>query len=145
MHCRRISPLIQCSLDLKDLNRPSRAYDPFNGRKAIKDRVIEATNPEIFRIEQSEHALLRAVSMAQHIEGTIHPKTVQLIRRDAAMIHRSRPYRVKRELERILHGANAGKWIGFLQSTGILRQIFPRMHTTTPHNLKRNLKRKYKG
>ena len=128
-------------LNINNLNRPSRVYDPFNGVKAIKERIVEVTNPNIFRREQSEHSMLRAVKLAQKMNSKLSPKTIAAIRKNAQFIRNSKRYRVVRALDGILKGKNAARWVDFLNKVGLVEHIFPRMKKPTVQKVRRNLRR----
>lgn len=129
-------------LKLKDLNNPSKVFDPLNARDAIRKRIVDVTNPNVFRMRpESARAMLRAVSFAQMMRGSIATRTTNLIKRDAEFIKKASKYSIQKELKKITKGPNAQKWLDFLRDTSVLRNIFPKLRKFHPQNVRRNIRR----
>ena len=71
--------------------------------------------------------LLRAVRLCAETGLAIDESTQALIRRDAALLSRSSPERVREELLRTLAAPQAGRWIRMADALGLLAVVFPEL------------------
>ena len=102
-----------------------RVRDPFGGARDLRDGVIRAARDSAF--ESDPIRLLRAVRLSAETGLAIDESTQALMRRDAALLSRSSPERVREELLRTLAAPRAGRWIRMADALGLLAVVFPEL------------------
>lgn len=102
-----------------------RVLDPFGGARDLRDGVIRAARDSAF--ESDPIRLLRAVRLSAETGLAIDESTQSLMRRDAALLSRSSPERVREELLRTLAAPRAGRWIRMADALGLLAVVFPEL------------------
>ena len=102
-----------------------RVRDPFGGARDLREGVIRAPRDSVF--ESDPIRLLRAVRLCAETGLAIDESTQALIRRDAALLSRSSPERVREELLRTLAAPRAGRWIRMADALGLLAVVFPEL------------------
>ena len=99
--------------------------DPLGGVHDIKRETIRAVSDDVFSDDPVR--LLRAVRLAAETGFAIEPRTKSLIRRDAPRLTRSSAERIREELLRILAANGAARWIGMMDSLGLLSALIPEL------------------
>lgn len=113
--------------------------DPLGGRFDIENRVLRTTHPQAFMTDPVR--LLRAVRLAVQLSFAIAPETETLMCRDAPLLARTSPERVRDEVVRMLELANAAHSFQQLSTYGLLEPIMPDLSRTQgvtqswPHHL----------
>ena len=102
-----------------------RVRDPFGGARDLREGVIRAARDSAF--ESDPIRLLRAVRLSAETGLAIDESTQALMRRDAALLSRSSPERVREELLRTLAAPRAGRWIRMADALGLLAVVFPEL------------------
>ena len=102
-----------------------RVLDPFGGARDLREGVIRAARDSAF--ESDPIRLLRAVRLSAETGLAIDESTQALMRRDAALLSRSSPERVREELLRTLAAPRAGRWIRMADALGLLAVVFPEL------------------
>ena len=102
-----------------------RVRDPFGGARDLRDGVIRAARDSAF--ESDPIRLLRAVRLSAETGLAIDESTQSLMRRDAALLSRSSPERVREELLRTLAAPRAGRWIRMADALELLAVVFPEL------------------
>jgi tRNA nucleotidyltransferase (CCA-adding enzyme) len=99
-------------------------YDPFNGMKDIKDKVIRATDPKTF-IEDPLR-VLRAAQFASRFEMDVDDNTIEISRSMKDEFKELPTERVGVEWEKLLmKGHKPSKGMEILKQTGVLSEIHP--------------------
>ena len=99
--------------------------DPFNGKNDLEQGVIHVVTGAAF--ESDPVRLLRAVRLAAELGFRIDKETEALIRSDSHLIGQVAGERVREELLRLLAVSQAGHFLGYLDSLGLLTAIIPEM------------------
>lgn len=107
--------------------------DPFNeelldftgGKADLEARLIRAIGDPERRFQEDHLRLLRAVRFAARLGFEIEPRTMEAIRKMAALVELVAPERIRDELSRILTEGNARRGFELLDSSGLLARILP--------------------
>ena len=83
--------------------------DPFDGRKAIEERVVRAVTPVLYQSDPAR--LLRTLRLSAEMNFKVSGETEILIRQNASRITEVAPERNREELVRILATQSAGHFI----------------------------------
>ena len=103
-----------------------RLLDPSRGAADLVRRRLRALSDGIFRDDPLR--MLRAVRLRAEIARlAIETRTRRMIARDAPLIRRVSPERIKAELDRILQTASASASFRLLDRLGLLRQVLPEL------------------
>ncbi len=97
--------------------------DLFSGRADLMARVVRAVSPEVF--ERDAARLLRAVRLAHELGFVIEPNTEGLIRKDHKLVALVPGERIREELLRMIALPGSGDLIRYMDSLGLLTQVFP--------------------
>ena len=97
--------------------------DPLDGAGDVQARIIRAVSDEIFSDDPLR--LLRAARLAAETGFSIDPDTRSLIRRDAALLTRSAPERIREELFRTLAVPGTRQSIELMDDLGLLTIVVP--------------------
>jgi poly(A) polymerase len=104
----------------------NRLVDPARGVLDLRRRRIRAVSAGVFRDDPLR--MLRAVRLRAEIgELSLERRTARWIRRDAALIRRVSPERVKSELDRILSAPRPSASILTLERLGLLTYVLPEL------------------
>ena len=113
-------------------------YDPLkehvidyvNGRRDLKERLINFIgNPEK-RIQEDHLRILRAVRFAHKINGQYHPKTYKALKENAHLIQDVSKERIQDEMNKILLNKDRTNTLEDLYQLGILEHIIPELIET---------------
>ena len=102
--------------------------DPLNGKADLARRVLRAGNDDVFAADPGR--MLRAVRLAQQVGLRMEPDTARLIRRDAQLLHRVSPERVRDEFMTILAAAGARPQLEVLDRLDLLCRVIPELEAT---------------
>ena len=99
--------------------------DPLNGRADLARRVLRAGGDGVFNADPGR--MLRAVRLAQQVGLRMEPDTARLIRRDAHLLHRVSPERVRDEFMAILAADGARPQLEVLDRLDLLCRVIPEL------------------
>lgn len=102
--------------------------DPLNGKADLARRVLRAGSDEVFEADPGR--MLRAVRLAQQVRLRMQPETARLIRRDAHLLHRVSPERVRDEFMTILAATGARPQLEVLDRLDLLCRVIPELEAT---------------
>ena len=106
----------------------SEIIDPFNGLGDIRQKIIRATNDDVFAADAAR--LLRAVRLAAELDFTISRETEVLIRQNCHLINTIAGERVREELLRMLATANSGQLLLYLDDLSLIGALIPELNET---------------
>lgn len=99
--------------------------DPFGGRRDIEARVLRVVSESAFADDPAR--LLRAVRFVASLGFRLDATTEGLARRDATLLARATPERVREEFLRILELPYADRHIRLLDGLGLLDVLLPEL------------------
>ena len=102
--------------------------DPLNGRADLARRILRAGSDGVFDADPGR--MLRAVRLAQQVGLRMEPDTARLIRRDAHLLHRVSPERVRDEFMTILAATGARPQLEVLDRLDLLCRVIPELEAT---------------
>ena len=102
--------------------------DPLNGKADLARRVLRAGSDGVFAADPGR--MLRAVRLAQQVGLRMEPDTARLIRRDARLLHRVSPERVRDEFMNILAATGARPQLEVLDRLDLLCRVIPELEAT---------------
>ena len=102
--------------------------DPLNGRPDLARRILRAGSDSVFVADPGR--MLRAVRLAQQVGLRMEPDTARLIRRDAHLLHRVSPERVRDEFMTILAADGARPQLEVLDRLDLLCRAIPELEAT---------------
>ena len=102
--------------------------DPLNGKADLARRVLRAGSDGVFAADPGR--MLRAVRLAQQVGLRMEPDTARLIRRDARLLHRVSPERVRDEFMTILSVTGARPQLEVLDRLDLLCRVIPELEAT---------------
>ncbi len=99
--------------------------DPFNGIQDLQDRLIRTPlDPEI-TFSDDPLRMMRAIRFASQLHFTIHPPTLEAIRKNKDRIKIVSMERITDELNKIISSSKPSTGFILLFETGLLEIIFP--------------------
>ncbi len=101
--------------------------DPLNGKADLARRVLRAGSDGVFAADPGR--MLRAVRLAQQVGLRMEPDTARLIRRDARLLHRVSPERVRDEFMTILAATGARPQLEVLDRLDLLCRVIPELES----------------
>jgi putative nucleotidyltransferase with HDIG domain len=110
------------------VNSAGRYLDPLEGWRDLAAGRLRAASESAFRADPLR--TLRAVRLVAELGLIIEPETAAWIRRDAHLLPRAAPERVRDELVRILYAADGGQHLDMLDDLHLLEQILPEATAT---------------
>lgn len=110
------------------IDRTGHYLDPLGGREDLAAGQLRATHEDAFRNDPLR--TLRAVRLLAELDLNIEPRTFDWIQRDAALLPRVSPERIRDEFVRILAAAGAARHLGTLVSLGLLVHVLPEISAT---------------
>jgi poly(A) polymerase len=128
---RRDFTINAMAIDIDQLvkdSRSARLIDPFNGCEDLDRGVIRSVSEEVF--EEDAVRLLRAVHLAAELGFHIDGDSEAQIRRYAHLITDIAGERVREELLRLLVVPGSGRFVKYLNETGLLMSVLPEMAGT---------------
>jgi len=105
-----------------------RYLDPLGGRKDLASGRLRAASETAFRDDPLR--TLRAVRLVAELGVTVEPETAVWIRRDAHLLPRAAPERIRDELVRILNAPDADHHLDMLNDLRLLGQVLPETTAT---------------
>lgn len=99
--------------------------DPLDGKVDLEQGIIRTTNPSAFLDDPLR--LLRAFRFAAMFDFQLEPTTADQIRRDAALLTRSAPERIKVELAKMLAFPQATPHFQAMIEHGLGEALFPEL------------------
>lgn len=99
--------------------------DPLNGRADLARRVLRAGSDGVFNADPGR--MLRAVRLAQQVGLRMEPETARLIRRDARLLNRVSPERIRDEFMAILAATGARPQLEVLDRLDLLCRVIPEL------------------
>ena len=102
--------------------------DPLNGKADLARRILRAGGDGVFIDDPGR--MLRAVRVAQQVGLRMEPGTARLIRRDAHLLHRVSPERVRDEFMTILAATGARPQLEVLDRLDLLCRVIPELEAT---------------
>ncbi len=100
-------------------------YDPLGGAADIRAKVIRACSPSVFRDDPVR--TLRAVRQAASLGFSIETGTRKAMKRDAKLLSKISPERIRDELVKILEGPQPAAALRALDLIGALDIILPEL------------------
>jgi poly(A) polymerase len=126
---RRDFTIDAMALNLKDWAKEYLPIiDPFSAREDLRRKLIRATGGRIFQDDPGR--LLRAVRLAAEYNFNIEERTEALIREQGQLINQVARERVRDELCCLLSLPHSAHWLGYLDSLGLLTEVFPELAQT---------------
>ena len=101
------------------------AVDPFGGADDLRNGALRVFQDSAFADDPIR--LLRAVRLSAETGLRIDDSTRALIRRDAALLSRSSPERVREELLKTFAAPETGRSVRMMDALGILSIVFPEL------------------
>ena len=102
--------------------------DPLDGAGDVQAGLVRAVSDDVFTDDPLR--LLRAARLAAETGFGIDPDTRSLIRRDAALLTRSAPERIREELFRTLAAPDTRRSVELMDDLGLLTMVIPEMEVT---------------
>lgn len=102
-----------------------RIIDCVEGRADIDHRLVRTIGDPELRFAEDRLRMLRAVRFAANLDFSIHPETLDAIRRHAKAIRHISSERIRVELTKILTAGAARRGMELLADTGLLAEILP--------------------
>ena len=96
--------------------------DPAQGLKDLERKVIRSREPDL-RFQEDPLRMLRAIRIACEHDFTIDKKTEDSIHKNAFLIHRVSPERIKEEISSLLQSPDAQRGIELVRQYGLERHI----------------------
>ncbi len=103
-------------------------YDPANGLKDIKGKLLRFVGDPKKRIDEDALRMLRGVRLATQLGFKLEKNSFAAIKTRAKFIQSVSGERVKAELDKILISGNRVLGIDMLDKTGLLRFIIPELY-----------------
>lgn len=111
--------------------------DLVGGRADLERRIIRTIGDPDRRFAEDHLRALRAVRFAANLDFELEPDTFQAVRRNAQLVAKVSPERVRDELNKLLTGGNARRGLELLEATGLLEIVLPELvslkGTSQPH------------
>lgn len=107
---------------------PGNIVDYVGGLEDIRRRVLRAVGVADRRFEEDSLRLMRAVRFAVTKQVDMKPSTYDAVCRNAPLLARIAPERIREELDRILLSPARRQGIEMLMQTGLMRHVIPEMY-----------------
>jgi tRNA nucleotidyltransferase/poly(A) polymerase len=111
------------AMDITSAAAEPHLCDPFGGHDDLSRGILRAVTEGTFRDDPLR--MLRGVRMVAELGFRIEGATYNLIRRDASLIERVAPERIRDELMRVLIAPGAWQHLRLLAALGLLRYTLP--------------------
>ena len=105
-------------------------FDPYDGQKDIKDRIIRAVGDPDKRLKEDALRLMRAIRQAAQLGFLIEKNTKDSIQKNSHLITSISWERIRDEFFKILSSNNPAEGILFLRSAHILKSILPEVEAS---------------
>ena len=106
---------------------PGELIDPFGGRTDLDARLLRAVGDPDERFKEDALRMLRAVRFATLLDLRIEPKTLEAIRRNAALTASLSGERIQQEMMKMLGAERPSVALQLLSDTGVLEVICPEL------------------
>ncbi|HEY7347032.1 MAG TPA: hypothetical protein VH599_01840 [Ktedonobacterales bacterium] len=103
--------------------KPAPLIDPFNGWRDLHASTLRAVQPGVFQHDPLR--LLRAIRLSARRQLSIEPSTASLLHRDAPLLIRVTPARIRDELLQMTSLPNVAEAIRMLAAYQLFPAIFP--------------------
>lgn len=102
-------------------------YDPFNGLKDIKNKIIRTPLDPDITFSDDPLRMMRAIRFATQLGFKIEPETLEAIKKNKNRISIVSKERITDELNKIILADRPSTGFKLLDKTGLLKIIFPQM------------------
>lgn len=102
-------------------------YDPFQGEKDLKERLVRFIGEPAIRIKHDALRMLRAVRLRATISGQYHPETYTTLKENAALLEVLSGSRKLEELEKMLLCPHPDRALEDLWELSLLQQFLPEL------------------
>lgn len=109
------------------LNSKGHIVDLFNGLKDIKDKTLRTVGNPDERFKEDALRMLRAVRFSVQLNFSVSQECVESIFKNADLIKKISPERIRDEFEKIVMSENPAAGIMMLQKFGLLKNIIPEL------------------
>lgn len=132
---RRPSEVIYVKSILEDLKRrdftmnaiamtvDDELIDPFSGKDAIKQRVIQAVGNAEERFHEDALRMMRGIRFVSQLDFEMHDETFYAIQSNSALIEKIATERISVEFEKILTGKSPRKAIHLCIETNLIKHL----------------------
>ena len=107
---------------------PGRVVDYVGGVEDIRARVLRCIGEPDRRFEEDSLRLMRAVRFAVTREVQVETETCSSIFRNAPLLARISPERIREELDRILLSPGRKRGVEMLVETGLMKHVIPEIY-----------------
>lgn len=107
--------------------KPLELIDPFGGKKDLKAKIIRTVGDPNERFGEDALRLLRAVRFATVLEFEIEEKTFTAIKKNAHLISKISPERIRDEIFKIIESERGADGILLCRQSGLLVEILPEL------------------
>ncbi|MGG3469627.1 CCA tRNA nucleotidyltransferase [Neobacillus pocheonensis] len=101
------------------MDRNGNLIDPFNGKQAINEKVIQTVGSAMDRFREDALRMMRAVRFVSQLSFTIESKTVTALTRLNPLLEKIAVERKRAEFEKLLLGENRKNAINILINTNL--------------------------
>lgn len=101
--------------------------DLYKGQDDIKNKVIKAVRDPNERFSEDALRMMRAIRIAAELGFTVEEKTLEAIKKNAALINKIAKERVKEELFKLVKSPYPYEGILLLRSSGLMQEILPEL------------------
>ncbi|MFA6586290.1 MAG: HD domain-containing protein [Candidatus Paceibacterota bacterium] len=115
------------AMAFRNLKDGSDITDMFGGIKDIKDKMLKAVGDPDDRFKEDALRMLRAVRFAVQLGFSLSYETSESIIKNADLIKKISPERIREELIKIILSENPSVGILMLQKFGLLKNIIPEL------------------
>ncbi len=115
------------AMALRKANGEASITDIFDGIKDIKDKMLKAVGHPDDRFKEDALRMLRAVRIALQLGFSVSYESSESILKNADLIKKISPERIRDELEKIIMSQNPSAGIMMLQKFGLLKNIIPEL------------------
>ncbi len=103
--------------------------DLFDGIRDMTTKIIRTVGDPETRFQEDYLRMLRAARFAAKLKGEIEAETFAAILRNAHLIHRVSPERIRDEIVKMLSYPTPSHGFRLMHQTGLLRYILPELDT----------------
>lgn len=107
---------------------PGRIVDYVEGVADLEAGILRAIGDPDRRFEEDSLRLMRAVRFAVTREVRMEPETYASVCRNAGLLARISPERIREELDKILLSPRRREGVGVLVETGLMKHIIPEVY-----------------
>jgi putative nucleotidyltransferase with HDIG domain len=104
--------------------------DKYEGQKDLKNKLIKAVGEPDLRFSEDALRMMRAIRIAAEQGFTIEEKTLEAIKKNAALINKIAKERVREELFKLIASPHAYDGILIFKNSGLMAEILPEMEKT---------------